>query len=100
MTPAVAALEEQFASSRFEAQADLIDLVVRSGRLRSHLKKSHARDILWALTGRELYWMLVVDKGWSSVRYQEWLADLLCAALLQLKMKARPKRKSAHTPGK
>jgi AcrR family transcriptional regulator len=100
MTPAVAALEEEFASSRFEAQAELIDLVVRSGQLRSHLKKSDARDILWALTGRELYWMLVVDKGWSSVRYQEWLADLLCAALLQPKMKARPKKERARTPGK
>jgi AcrR family transcriptional regulator len=94
MTPAVAALEEEFASSRFEAQAGLIDLVVRSGQLRSHLKKSDARDILWALTGRELYWMLVVDKGWSSVRYQEWLADLLCAALLEPKMKARHERKA------
>jgi TetR/AcrR family transcriptional regulator, regulator of cefoperazone and chloramphenicol sensitivity len=44
MTPAVAALEEEFASSRSEAQAELIDLLVRSGQLRPHLKKSDARD--------------------------------------------------------
>jgi AcrR family transcriptional regulator len=100
MTPAVAALEEEFACSRFEAQAELIDLLVRSGQLWPHLKKSEARDILWALTGRELYWMLVVDKGWSSGRYQEWLADLLCAALLQPKMNAPRKRKRAKPPGK
>lgn len=98
MTPAVAALEEEFASSRFEAQAELIDLLVRSGQLQSHLKKSDARDILWALTGRELYWMIVVDKGWSSVRYQEWLADLLCVALLQPKMKDSRKSKRAKLP--
>jgi hypothetical protein len=96
----VAALEEEFASSRFEAQAELLDLVARSGQLRPHLKKSDARDILWALTGRELYWMLVVDKGWSSVLYQEWLADLLRAALLEPKTKARPKRKRAKPPAK
>jgi AcrR family transcriptional regulator len=85
MTPGVAALEEEFASSRFEAQAELVDLVEDSGQLRPHLKKSDARDILWALTGRELYWMLVVDKGWSPARYQEWLADLICMALLEPK---------------
>ena len=92
VTPAVAALEEEFASSRFEAQADTVELVVRSGQLRPHLKKNDARDILWALTGRELYWMLVVDKGWSSSRYQEWLADSITVALLKPKVKARPKK--------
>lgn len=100
MTPAVTALEKEFASSRFEAQADLVDLVARSGQLRPHLKKSDARDILWALTGRELYWMLVVEKGWSSPRYQEWLADLLCVALLKPKVKAQPKRKTSRQDAK
>ena len=64
--------------------------------------KNDARDILWALTGRELYWMLVVDKGWISACYQEWLTDSITVALLKPKVKAQPPKKilrrDAKTP--
>lgn len=41
------------------------------------LAATKMRDILWAFTGRDLYRMLVVERGWSSEDYEKWLAQLL-----------------------
>ena len=37
--------------------------------------------------------MLVVDKGWISACYQEWLTDSITVALLKPKVKAQPPKK-------
>jgi AcrR family transcriptional regulator len=68
---------------RFERQAGMVDYLVRKKALRAGLNSAAARDILWTLTGSEIYRNLVVDRGWSSQRYENWLGDLLIAALLK-----------------
>jgi AcrR family transcriptional regulator len=68
---------------RFERQAPLVDLLVRKKALSAGLAAEEARDILWTLTGREPYRMLVVERKWSGDRYEEWLGDTLVAALLK-----------------
>jgi AcrR family transcriptional regulator len=70
---------------RFERQSVMVDYLVRKEALRTGLKAAAARDILWTLTGSEIYRNLVVDRGWSSQRYEDWLGDLLVAALLKPK---------------
>jgi hypothetical protein len=45
------------------------------------LSLSKARDILWAFTGRDLYRMLVIERGWTSDEYEKWLLELLKATL-------------------
>jgi hypothetical protein len=30
----------------------------------------------------ELYWLLVMDRGWARERYEKWLAEVLIAQLL------------------
>jgi hypothetical protein len=57
-------------------------MLAASGQLRPELSTDIARDILWTLTGRETYRMLVIECGWPSERYETWLADLLAHALL------------------
>ena len=52
-------------------------------RLRPELSYRTARDILWTLTGSEIYRMLVRERGWNSQKYQNWLADTLVRTLLQ-----------------
>ena len=44
------------------------------------LKKAH--DILWAFTGRDMYRMFVIERGWTSDEYEQWLAQLLIKSLL------------------
>jgi AcrR family transcriptional regulator len=82
VAPELAALEREREDRRFEAQKPMIEYLAQRGRLRQGLDVPKARDILWALTGRELYRNLVVERAWSSARYEAWLADLLVSALL------------------
>jgi len=34
------------------------------------------------LTGRDVYRMLVLVRGWNSPKYEDWLADALVRSLL------------------
>jgi len=40
-----------------------------------------ARRIMWMYTSRDLYRMMVVEGGWSTDRFETWLADTLVSAL-------------------
>jgi len=66
---------------RRTAQSPVIDRLEETGRLKPGLNREKAADILWALTGRDLYRLLVQIQGWPADQYQEWLADSLIAAL-------------------
>jgi AcrR family transcriptional regulator len=83
VAPELAKLGQERENRRLEAQRSNAGLLLESGRLRDDLSEGQARDILWALTGRELYYLLVVERGWSSDQYERWLADVLVASLLK-----------------
>ncbi|MEU6579292.1 helix-turn-helix domain-containing protein [Nocardia sp. NPDC046763] len=83
VSPELAAIGQEKEQMRFEQQAPVIDVLVGSGRLKAGLDVATARDILWTLSGRETYRMLVIERGWSSERYEAWLAELLVEALLR-----------------
>ena len=36
---------------------------------------------MWMYTGRDIYRMFVLERGWSSNEYEEWLAQALIEAL-------------------
>jgi hypothetical protein len=36
---------------------------------------------MWMYTNREIYRMLVIESGWSSERFESWLADTLVDSL-------------------
>jgi AcrR family transcriptional regulator len=82
LSPDLAALDREHEQRRLTAQAATIDLLARSGRLRPDLDAATAGDIVWSLTGREMYRMLVADRGWASERYETWLAETLISSLL------------------
>jgi AcrR family transcriptional regulator len=85
VAPELAKLGQERETLRFKAQKPTIRILIESGKLRDDLKEGKARDILWTLTGRETYYMLVVERGWKSSEYESWLADLLTASLLKRK---------------
>jgi len=82
VAPELAALEKEAECRRYEAQEPNITLIIQAGRLRSDLDATSARDVLWSMTGREPYRMLVRERGWTPERYETWLADMLIRALL------------------
>jgi AcrR family transcriptional regulator len=82
VAPELAKLEQQRESLRYERQETMIISLSDAGRLRPELDHATARDIFWMLTGRDVYRMLVRERGWSSQKYQDWLSDSLVSALL------------------
>jgi len=82
VAPEFAELEREREQRRFERQSVTLELLAAAKALRKELTVGAARDVLWALTGREPYRLLVVEKKWRPDRYEQWLGDLLIDALL------------------
>ena len=82
VAPELARLEQERERIRYERQEQMIVSLRAAKRLRPELNARTARDILWTLTGSDVYRMLVRERGWSSQRYQDWLADMLVRSLL------------------
>jgi AcrR family transcriptional regulator len=83
VAPALAQSEAERECTRYDAQAGMIQYLVHSRALRRGLDRQHARDILWSLTSRDLYRMLVRDRGWTAQQYENWLADTLVEMLVR-----------------
>ena len=82
VAPELARLEREREDIRYERQEQMIASLRDAKRLSTKLNYRTARDILWALTGSDVYRMLVRERGWSSQKYQDWLADTLVRSLL------------------
>src|SRR6266700_1840415 len=82
VAPELAKLERQRERLRYERQQRMIISLRDAGRLGPELDHATARDIFWKLTGRDVYRMLVRERGWSSQKYQDWLAGNLVRSLL------------------
>jgi AcrR family transcriptional regulator len=82
VAPELAKLERQREGLRYDRQERMIVSLRQAGRLRPELDDGTARDIFWTLTGGDVYRMLVRERGWSSQKYQDWLADTLVDSLL------------------
>ena len=57
--------------------------LARDGVLRAGLSEEEAADVLWFLAGPDTYRQLAVERGWTSERYEPWLAQALAALLLR-----------------
>ncbi|MDC0721536.1 TetR/AcrR family transcriptional regulator [Nannocystis bainbridge] len=83
VAPELAALEREGELGRREAQRGLVEAMASAGQLREDLDVEAARDVLWAMTNRELFRLLVSGRGWPGERYEQWLAGMLKSALLR-----------------
>lgn len=77
-----AALLAEYTRRRDAGQGQIARLLARARALRHGLKERHAADIIHALMSPELYRLLVIDRGWTPGRYEQWLAEALAAQLL------------------
>lgn len=44
----------------------------KTGRLRAGLSPAEALAVIWAMTGSDLFSMLVFERGWTPSRYEDW----------------------------
>lgn len=59
------------------------DLLAKGGRLKKGLDAEAAADILWILIDAGLFHLLVHRRGWTSERFQAWLAESIQRQLLR-----------------
>jgi AcrR family transcriptional regulator len=76
-----AALLDGIRVQRDRGQAHLVNALHRKRMLRTALTARAASDIVHALMSPEVYRLLVVDRGWTPERYQQWAGDLLIQQL-------------------
>ena len=82
LDPELRELEKEREQRRYDRQEMTIIAMAEEKSFAKRLSPSKARDILWAFTGRDLYRMLVIERKWSSKKYEKWLAQLLIKALV------------------
>jgi len=68
---------------RYERLNLLRGLLEKSPRLRPGLTADEAVDVIWSVSGPENYIEFVFERGWSSDRYESWLADALQMLILR-----------------
>lgn len=85
LAPEFKELEKEREMRRYARQEITINAMAKEKSLCRNLSVNKARDLLWAFTGRDLYRMLVVEQGWASEEYEQWLAQLLANTLIDHK---------------
>jgi AcrR family transcriptional regulator len=76
------ALWDEMEAWRLEGQGRFVGMLAERGRLRPGLSFEEARDVVWTLCSLAVHDLLVVARGWTSERYQEWLTAALTRELL------------------
>jgi AcrR family transcriptional regulator len=82
VAPEFKELEQEREKRRYERQGEYVKKMMQEKLLAKGLTLQKARDILWTLTGRDMYRMLVIERGWTSDEYERWLTQLLVQSLL------------------
>jgi hypothetical protein len=83
---------------RRRGQAWLVRAWGEAKVLTPRLRPREAADILWALTGPDVYRLFVVESGWSTVRFRRWLIGVLASLLLQPELVPAAGRASHPAP--
>jgi AcrR family transcriptional regulator len=68
---------------RREGQVRSVEAWSDAGVLRPGLEEGEAADVLWALTGPDVYGLFVVDCGWPGPGFEEWLFATLESRLFR-----------------
>ena len=79
--PAAAELLGEIRQQRAQGQGRIARALARAHALKSGMKQRDAADLIHALMSPELYWLLVGDRGWTTARYEQWLAATLTEQL-------------------
>ncbi len=82
LAPEFKELENEREMRRYSRQEWVILTMEKDRSLAPGLTQTLARDILWMYTGRDIFRMLVVERGWSLDEYEKWLAETLIMSLV------------------
>jgi hypothetical protein len=77
------ALAEEGRRQRLTGMRDLAGELARRNALPDGMTVEEAADVLWLFNDARAYHRLVIERGWTPDRFQEWLADSLLALLIR-----------------
>lgn len=80
--PEAANVLGQYTQQRQQGQRQIARALARAGALGGDLGERDAADLIHVLMSPEVYRLLVIDRGWSGARYEQWLKDALVQQLL------------------
>lgn len=83
LDPEFKKIESERENRRYIRQEESFNVIAQQNVLTTKLTTKQARDIIWALTGRDMYRMLVIERDWSPDDYEKWLGNVLAHILLQ-----------------
>jgi AcrR family transcriptional regulator len=83
LTPEFKELEQERERRRYKRLEKAIKTMAEENSLAKGISVSKAHDILWAFTGRDLYRLFVVERGWTSDDYEKGLTQWLTKALME-----------------
>ena len=75
--PEAASLFADIGRRRDQGQGQIVRTLHRKRVLRAGLSEREASDIVHAIMAPEVYRLLVHDRGWTPLRYQQWAARTL-----------------------
>jgi AcrR family transcriptional regulator len=81
--PEIGALWDVGREQRRAGQAEALRIVLGPTGLRDGLDIEAAADILYAIGSPDVYRLLVVDRGWSGLRFEQWYAETLESLLMR-----------------
>jgi AcrR family transcriptional regulator len=76
------AVWDEMEAWRLDGQGRFVAMLANKAALRPGLPVERARDVVWTLCSLAVHDLLVVDRGWTAERYEEWLTDALTSELL------------------
>ena len=79
----LAATHRKHEQLRLDGFRAVIEMVASKGRLRDGLDVDSATDVLFTVYGDTIFYLLSVERGWSTPRVVEWLCDVVPGLLLR-----------------
>lgn len=80
--PEARAVWDEISQRRAANMRMLVRDLEGAGGLRDDLSIDDAADVISATNSSELYVLFTVERGWSPLRFERWLADAWCRLLL------------------
>lgn len=81
---------ERSQQMRYDGMVDLVAALAKKTPLRKNVTKDHAADVLYLLLGPDLYWTMVLGRGWTERQLANWTARVVLDDLFGLELARNP----------
>lgn len=80
--PRLLPLAERLRANRDTMAGWIVDGLMERAPLRPGIDRAHAVDVVWLLMDPAVFTRLRMDRGWSRLRFEQWLADSTAQLLI------------------